>query len=405
MKVCVVGAGIVGCSTAYQLARLGCEVELIDEAARPGMVSSHANGAQLSYSYVEPLASPATLASLPGMLLSRNSPLRFVPQLDWRQWYWGLQFLAACTTRQVQAGTQTLLQLSQLSRDTLMDWMAQEGWAVDYQQSGKLVLCPSEASLQRQRRQVQFQRALGCEQELLGVQACVEREPALAAYAGRFAGGVWTADERVADPYRLCLELVGSARRLGATVALGTQLRGFDVHAGRVRAVHTSRGTLQADAFVLATGSQVARHAAQLGIYLPVYPIKGYSLTLPLQDERKAPRVSVTDLSMKTVFAPLGGRLRVAAMAEVAGYGLSIPPRRVAQMLASVDTLFPGACDMSHPERWAGLRPATPRSLPIIGRRKYANLYLNAGHGALGLTLAAGSAVALSEEILAAAKA
>lgn len=400
MKVCVIGAGIVGCSTAYQLARMGCDVRLVDEAAGPGLVTSYANGAQLSYSYVEPLASPHTLSSLPGMLLSPHSPLRFRPQLDWRQWYWCLQFLRACTRTQVESGTEKLLQMSRLSSDTLMEWMKNESWSFDYKLNGKLVLCPNLGSLKRQGRQVKFQGLLGCQQEILSARECVEKEPALQSYSEKFAGGVWTADERVGDPYQLCLELVKSAVRLSATVSFNTKIEGFVTTGTHLKAVRTSKGELTADAFVLATGVKASAHASKLGIYLPIYPIKGYSITVPMKGASRAPQVSVTDLARKTVFAPLGPSLRVAAMAEIGGHDLSIPEGRIKQMTASVDAVFPGLCDLTTTSPWAGLRPATPSSIPIIGRSQLRNLFLNVGHGALGLTLAAGSAVALSQELL-----
>lgn len=399
MKVCVIGAGIVGCSTAYQLARMGHEVHLVDEAAGPGLGTSNANGAQLSYSYVEPLASPHTLSGLPGILLSRGSPLRFRPRLDWRQWYWGFQFLKACTAKQVESGTRTLLQLSQLSRDTLTRWMESEDWSFDYKINGKLVLCPTRDSLKRQEAQIKFQSQFGCHQKILGVRECVEKEPSLQSYSGKFAGGVWTADERVADPYKLCQELLRSLVRMGANVSFNARVDDFVTTGERLDTVRTSKGDLRSDAFVLATGVMAPAHASKLGIYLPVYPIKGYSITLPIKGGRQAPKSSVTDLSLKTVFAPLAQNLRVAAMAEIGGHDLSIPGDRIKQMVASVKSVFPGLCDTSSTRPWAGLRPATPTSVPIVGRSRFKNLFLNVGHGALGLTLAAGSAVAISQEM------
>ncbi len=399
MKVCVVGAGIVGCSTAYQLARSGFEVHMVDSANGPGMGASLANGAQLSYSYVEPLASPHTLASLPGLLFSRNSPLRFTPQPDWRQWAWGLRFLAACTQRRARAGTQALLHLSALSRKTLDEWIASEKWDVDFDRNGKLVLCPDQASMDRQRQQIAFQAELGCDQTLLRAEECVAREPALQSYLPNFVGGVWTPDERVADPHKLCWALTRSLVEHGGVTSFGTHVQGAVIREKQVAALKTTQGDIEADAFVIATGPSAARHGAIFGLYLPVYPIKGYSITVPIRDARKAPNVSVTDLSRKTVFAPLGGRLRVAAMAEVAGYSTHVPPDRVQRMLDSVSATFPGACHLVQPTSWAGLRPATPDAVPIVGQRKYSNLFFNVGHGALGLTLAAGSAAALVEEM------
>lgn len=400
MKVCVVGAGIVGCATAYQLALQGCEVHLVDSERGPGRGTSFANGAQLSYSYVEPLASPATLLGLPSMLLSRDSPLRFRLRLDARQWWWCLKFLSACNTRQSRQGTRELLMLAQLSRATLEAWMHREAWQFSFQRNGKLVLCPDDESLRRQAAQVRFQSELGCQQTVLSPQACVDKEPALGGYLGRFSGGVWTADECVGDPHALSLQMTESLLRLGGQVRFETAVTGFSVKGGRIAAAQTPGGALDADVFVIANGAAAPKLAASVKVSLPICPIKGYSITLPIRSTEKAPSVSVTDLGRKTVFAPLGGRLRVAAMAEVVGHDLSIPRSRIQQMVKAADTLFPGACEFHETQPWAGLRPATPTAVPVIGQMGPANLYVNAGHGALGFTLAAGSAVVLGRQIM-----
>ncbi len=398
MRVIVVGAGIVGCASAYQLQRQGYEVTLVDAQSESGRVSSYANGAQLSYSYVEPLASPATLRALPRMLLERGSALRFRPRWDARQWAWGMQFLAACTRQRADAGTRQLLELARRSRHTLEQWMVEEPWRVHFARNGKLVLCRDEASLQRQAQQVALQAQLGCQQELLDARQCARLEPALAPVIDQYAGGVWTESECVADPFLLCQELVQGLVRRGGTLALGQSVRSFEQRGGTVRAVHTERGILPCDTVVIAAGVESARLAAQLGTTLPIYPIKGYSITLPVIEPKKLARCSITDLSTKTVFAPLGPSLRVACAAELVGEDVQIAPERITQMLHAVDRLFAGACDLSAPQTWAGLRPATPDSLPIIGRLTphLSNVYVNAGQGALGLTLAAGSAVQLA---------
>jgi D-amino-acid dehydrogenase len=397
MKVCVIGAGVIGCATAYELARQGNDVHLLDAEQAPGLGTSYANGAQLSYSYVEPFASPATLRGLPKMLLSRGSAVRFRPRWDWRQWAWGLQFLRACSARQSLQGTAQLLQLARASRDTLAQWMADEAWSFGFEENGKLVLCPTPDSLRQQQRQVALQATLGCQQEVLSVRECLDKEPALQAAPGLpWAGGVWTRDECIGDPHRLCLDLVASLRQRGGTVSFGVSARSFVRNAGRVRAVVTDQGVITADAFVLAAGPRVVPLAAKLGIYLPIYPIKGYSITVPFRDGAQRPRASVTDLGRKTVFAPLGTHLRVAAMAEVGATGLNVPADRVQTMRDAVAQTYPGLCDLDAPAVWAGLRPATPTSVPIVGCWRASNVYLNVGHGALGLTLAAGSAVALS---------
>ncbi|WP_050797436.1 D-amino acid dehydrogenase [Hylemonella gracilis] len=400
MKVCVIGAGIVGCATAYQLALQGWEVHLLDQAPGAGRGTSFANGAQLSYSYVEPLASPATLRGLPAMLLSSDSPLRLRLRADVHQWTWCLRFLQACTARQSRLGTRELLLLAQLSRETLDSWMDREDWRFSFQRNGKLVLCPDAESLRRQQAQLQFQSTLGCRQTLLTPQECVDREPALRTSIDQFAGGVWTADECVGDPHALSLEMTGSLQRLGGQVHFDTRVTGFIVIGDRVAAALTPGGAFAADAFVIANGVEARRLAASVRVTLPIYPIKGYSITLPVRASDKAPRVSVTDLGRKTVFAPLGGRLRVAAMAELVGHDLSIPPGRIQQMMDAARQMFPEACEFQDPQPWAGLRPATPTAVPIIGQRGPANLYINAGHGALGFTLAAGSAQVLGRQML-----
>lgn len=400
MKVCVIGAGVIGCATAYELTRRGHDVHLLDSERGPGLGTSYANGAQLSYSYVEPFASPATLRGLPKMLLSRGSAVRFHPRWDWRQWAWGLQFLRACSARQSLQGTAQLLQMAQASRAMLEQWMREEHWSFGFEENGKLVLCPTPESLRLQERQVALQAAMGCRQEVLSVGECLEKEPALQSAPGLpWAGGVWTRDECIGDPHRLCGDMVASLQKWGGQVSWGVRATSFRRHGERVAAVVTSEGEIAADAFVMAAGPRVVALAARLGIYLPVYPIKGYSITVPFRPGVHRPRASVTDLGRKTVFAPLGDQLRVAAMAEVGATGLDVPPDRVRTMVDAVAQTYPGLCDLEAPAVWAGLRPATPTSVPIVGRWRGSNVYLNVGHGALGLTLAAGSAVVLSRQM------
>ena len=399
MHVLVVGAGIVGCATAYQLLRDGHTVELVDAQPQAGRMSSFANGAQLSYSYVAPLASPDTLRALPKLLLEKDAALHFEMRMDWRQWLWGLRFLLACRSTQAQRGTRTLLELAALSRHTLELWLKEEAWDIDFARNGKLVLCKDAASLAQQTAQVRLQASMGSKQELLTAEQCVAREPALAAAGHAYAGGVWTESECVADPFKLCQQLVQRIAARGGKLRFSHQVESVALRQGRFYALQTSQTCLQADACVITAGAATPALCEPLGIHLPIYPIKGYSLTLPILQPSKVARCSITDLASKTVFAPLGQTLRVAAAAELVGHDLKIQSHRVAQMLAAVEGLFPGACDLSQPVTWAGLRPATPTSLPIIGASRIPHLMINAGQGALGLTLAAGSAMRLSEAL------
>jgi D-amino-acid dehydrogenase len=401
MHVLVIGAGLIGCATAYQLLHSGHTVELLEAAPDVGRGSSLANGAQLSYSYVEPLANPATLRSLPKLLLERESAFKLRPQVDPQQWRWLLAFARACTQTQASAGTRELLALASLSRHTLETWMQEQSdWAVSFARNGKLVLCRDQAMLDRQAAQVRLQAQWGCDQQVLSREACIAQEPTLARSSTPFVGGVWTASECVADPHLLCQALAKSAMKRGAKLHVNHTVTGWEVKYGRFAAVQTSQARLEADACVIAAGTASVQLARQLGIHLPIYPIKGYSLTLQLRKPQHVARCSITDLGLKTVFAPLRGQLRIAAAAEIVGHDVRIDHARVQQMLRAADALFPGACDAQDPQAWAGLRPATPNSLPIMGASQIPGVWLNVGHGALGLTLAAGSAVQLVQKLI-----
>lgn len=391
MKVCVIGAGVVGCATAYELCSAGHEVVLVDAKASPGEGASFANGGQLSYSYVEPLASPATLRALPAMLLDKNSPLRWRPTADLAQWMWGLRFLVACNSRQVEQSTHRLLAMAELSRSTLEEWMTRDALDFNFTRNGKLVLCPDAATLKRQRQQLAMQAYTGVAQQLLDREQCLAVEPALANYRG-FAGGVWTERECAGDPHLFCQAVVAAAQKRGLQYVFDAPVQAFAFRREQATSIETAKGRLEADAFVLATGAQAPVLARQLGERLPIYPIKGYSVTLALKPGQNIPAVNVTDLSKKMVLAPLGGKLRVAAMAEFIGHDLAVAPGTLERIIRAVEKIYPDACELAQSKAWAGLRPATPTSVPIIRPSRISNVTLNVGHGALGFTLAAGSA-------------
>ncbi len=404
MHICVLGAGIVGLATAWQLQRDGHQVTVVDRAA-PGHGASGGNGAQLSYSYVAPLADPSIWKQLPHLLLSPTSPLKLRPQLDPQQWRWGLAFLAACNAQTASATTARLLALAARSRSGFEAMRAElsphmEG-DCDFAASGKLVLYRSEQSLAGARRQVELQRTLGSEQRIVTPEECAALEPALEGYHREIAGAVYTPSECAADCLKVCEALTAALRTRGVRFVLDAEIQGFDLRAGRVHAVQTTGGAIEAEAFVMALGSASARFGRQLGAYVPVYPLKGYSITLETDDAPgAAPVVSVTDSARKTVFARLGSRLRVAGMAELVGYDRRIPDDRIDTLVAATRAVFPRASrDFARVSPWTGMRPATPTGVPVTGRLAGApaNLLFNTGHGALGFTLAFGSAQELAD--------
>lgn len=405
-RVAVLGAGIVGLATAWQLQRDGFEVTVIDRA-QPGSGTSFGNGAQLSYAYVQPLADPSIWAQLPKLLFSRESPFSLSLRLDPAQWAWGLRFLAACRSDVSARSTAELLALAEESRAALDTMLADTQADCDYTASGKLVMFGSEDSFAAARRQLELQRLLGgADQHALTLAQCLHIEPALAGAAAQHVGGIYTPGECAADCARLCGALHGVLQARGVRFLLGAPLGAVRREGDRLVAVQVAEEWVEADHFVAALGSGVAAFARQFGAYLPVYPLKGYSLSFDLPNvPGLAPQVSVTDAQRKVVFARLGQRLRVAGLAELAGHDTRIEARRVAQLQKAAREVFPLACAGSDTQPWAGLRPATPTGVPMLGRVAGApdNLLFNAGHGALGFTLAAGSAQRLSKTLQAAA--
>ena len=405
MQVCVLGAGIVGLATAYELHQRGMQVTVIDQA-QPGAGASGGNGAQLSYSYVQPLANAGLWQQLPELLLSPRSPLKMRPQWDVHQWRWGLQFLRACNRRTAERSTQHLLALAALSRHGFEAMRQAEQLDCDFSSTGKLVLYSTPAGLAAAQRQMELQRAWGSEQESVSPQRCVEIEPALQHYQRSIAGAIHTPSECAADCLAVCQGLHRILAARGVRFVLGARIEGFVRRAQRIAAVQTSAGAIEAQQFVLALGSASHQAAQTLGFRLPVYPLKGYSITLNTTDAANAaPRVNVTDAARKVVFARIGQRLRVAGMAELVGHNHHIPPARIQSLREATRALFPGCSDFGELRPWTGMRPATPTGVPLVGRHPHApdNLLLNTGHGALGFTLAFGTAAQVVELVATAA--
>lgn len=395
--VCILGAGIVGLATAWRLQRDGHTVTVID-SAHSGAGASAANGAQLSYSYVQPLADPSIWRQLPKLLLASDSPLKLRLQMDPHQWAWGLRFLAACRASVSRDTTTRLLRLAAQSRLVFDALRLETPLDDDHSTTGKLVLYPNEASFASARQQMALQRTLGSEQHALSPAECVAIEPALAHHASRFHGAVYTPSEAAADCLKVCQSLERLLRALGVRFLLGTPVQGLVRKSDRVVEVLTPAGPVHADAFVMALGTGSRRLAASLGLRVPVYPLKGYSITLDIpggtEGGANVPRVNVTDAGKKIVFARIGQRLRVAGMAELVGEDRRISEERIAALVTATQEIFPQAGPFENVSPWAGLRPATPKGLPVLGRLPGgpANLLFNTGHGALGFTLAFGSA-------------
>ena len=403
--VAVLGAGIVGITTAYFLDKAGHQVTVIERNAHAGLETSYANGGQLSYSYVAPLAGPGVVPKIPPWLLRADSPLRFYPKFDLDQWRWCINFVRACNRPQAEISTVHLLRLAYYSRDLIHDIVANEPITFDYRRNGKLVIFSDAASFDGAKRTLDFQRAFGSEQNALDGNECLALEPALQHIKKRVVGGIHTPSEDAGDCHDFCVAMESLLRKRGVKFLTSTSVDKFDCNATgtRINAVSTSVGDIECDAFVMAMGAANAWHAKRLGFYLPIYPLKGYSLTLDTSKATNfasAPRISVTDSAYKVVYALLGNELRIAGMADIAGYDTALDMVRVKLLINQAKAVFPNAGDYSADLKpWCGLRPATPKGTPILGASPITNLFLNAGHGALGWTLASGCAKVVSDLI------
>lgn len=394
--VLVVGAGVVGCATAYLLARAGHRVRLLDRASACAQGASYANGAQLSYSFVEPLATPSLVSKLPGIILGRDPALRFEPRASFAQWRWGAQFLLSCRERVVDATTQSLLQLAESSRIEIRN-LLDDGLQFGYAKSGKLVLLNSLLAQQRACDTVWRQQRFGARQRLLSRNDVVALEPALAPTQSQFVGAIWSEDDALCDPQRLCTALIDAAREHDFEVTFDCAVLGFRVEPRRITHLLTTAGDLVASAVIVANGVDAPALLRKLGIAAPIEPIKGYSITIPAAELRNMPRISITDLAKKIVYAPLEDHLRVAGFAELSSRDTQAHEAKIRSLLEATRARFGLSENLGNLSAWAGLRPATPTAHPIIGRRKYENLFLNVGHGALGLTLAMGSARSIEQ--------
>ena len=390
MKALVLGAGVAGVACAYYLWRDGHDVTVLDRNEGVALETSFANGGQLSYSYVAPLASASVIPKIPPWLLRRDSPLRFRPELDFDQWRWILEFLAACNDATADRTTERLLRLAFYSRDLMHDLVRTHEMDFDYVQNGKLVVHTDRQSYESARRLMEYQRTLGAEQEALDAKACVELEPALEHMAGRMCGAIYTPSEDAGDTYKFCNELkrIMTSGPNPVAYRFGVEIERLLPWHGRLMGVETSHGVMEADHYVLALGTNAPYLLKPLGIRVPIYPLKGYSLSLPITNERAAPRISVTDFKRKVVYARLGDDLRVAGMADLSGRRAVIDGERVDQLVSEVKNTFPEATDFRKLGPWCGMRPATPKGTPVLGATPHANLWLDVGHGALGFTLA-----------------
>jgi len=398
MKHCVViGGGVVGLTTAWALLERGHSVTLIEREGEVAQGASRANGGQLSYRYVSPLADAGVPLKALRWLLDPDGPLRFKPEWRWAQWAWLIDFLRNCRGPVNRRMTERLLALGAYSQASFarLQASAELGDAIALRAPGKLVVYRKLAEFARVAARVNGSSG----EQALSHDDCVALEPALADTEATLAGGIFTPGEAVADCHAFCRALFARlSAHSGFRGRLAMSVEGFqrDSH-GAVHGVRAGLGDISADAVILAAGLASRALAATAGVALPIYPLKGYSLTAPIREGDRPPEVSVTDFEKKILYARIGRELRVAAMVDLVGDDLSLDAARLASLQRSVRATFPHAADYDHASPWAGLRPATPRGAPIVGASGVPGLWLNVGHGALGFTFSFATANIVAE--------
>jgi D-amino-acid dehydrogenase len=399
VKIAVLGAGVIGTTSAWYLAQAGHEVTVLERRPAAGLETSFANGGQISAGHAEPWAKPEVLPKILRWLGREDAPLLFRPRADLAQWLWGMRFLVECLPGRFERNCRTLAGLALYSRERLRELRAKTALRYDELTRGILHFATSQRDFEALAQHAESMRALDIRREVKTGAECLALEPALQYAEARIAGGVYTPADESGDAHRFTQELAARAAEKGVRFATSTSVIAVERAGGEIQGLETTTGKLTADAYVVALGAYSAPFLRTLGMRIPVYPLKGYSITLPLgpAEEAAAPTVSLTDEGRKIVISRLGARLRAAGTAELAGYDTSINDVRCAAIVRRVRQLFPQLGAATTVERWSGLRPATPNNVPIIGPAPLRRLWLNTGHGTLGWTLACGSAAALAD--------
>jgi D-amino-acid dehydrogenase len=397
VKVIVLGSGVIGVTTAYYLARAGHEVTVVDRQPKPALETSFANAGEVSPGYSSPWAGPGVPVKAIKWLLMRHGPLVIWPKLDPVMWIWMLKMLRNCTSARYAVNKSRMIPIAEYSRDCLRELRGEIGIHYDERSRGTLQLFRKQAQLDHTGGDIAVLKQYGVPYEVLDRDGCIAAEPALASVREKFVGGMRLPQDETGDCHMFTDALAAEAAKLGVQFKFNTGIERLETDGAKITGVVTSAGKLQADAYVAALGSWSPRLLKPIGVYVPVYPVKGYSITVPVIDEDGAPVSTVMDESYKVAITRLGDRIRVGGTAEISGYSNSLDTARRATLDHSLTDMFPCGGDLARATFWCGLRPMTPDGPPVIGATRYSNLHLNTGHGTLGWTMACGSARVLAD--------
>ncbi len=397
MKIVILGSGVIGTTSAWYLAAAGHEVTVLDRQPGPALETSFANAGEVSPGYASPWAAPGIPVKAIKWMFMKHSPLFLRPSLDPAFWRFGLAMLRNCNSAAYEVNKSRMVPIAEYSRDLLRTLRAETGISYDERMQGTLQLFRTEKLLAGAAKDVHVLADLGVPHEVLDVEGCVRVEPALARVREKFVGGLRLPGDETGDCFKFTNALRDLATARGVEFRYGVDITGLLAEGDRIAGVATSAGPVTADAYVVALGSYSPLLLKRHGIDLPVYPVKGYSLTVPITDPAGAPESTVMDEYHKVAITRLGDRIRVGGMAELDGYSTTLHPSRRATLEHVVTDFYGAGGDATKGSFWAGHRPMTPDGPPVIGRAKFSNLWLNTGHGTLGWTMACGSGAVLAD--------
>ena len=399
MRIVILGAGVIGVTSAYYLAKAGHDVTVLDRQPGPALETSFANAGEISPGYASPWAAPGIPLKALQWMFMEHSPLIIRPGAALGGWRWMWAMLANCTESAYALNKGRMVRLAEYSRDCMIALRDETGIQYDQRTQGTLQVFRTQKQLDGVAKDIEVLRDGGVPFEVLDAAGCATVEPGLAAVRDKLVGGLRLPNDETGDCFKFTNELYQRAEALGVKFLFSRQVSRLSVENGRIRAAETEQGPVEGDVFVSALASYGPSFLKNLGIDLPVYPVKGYSITVPIVDAARAPVSTVMDETYKVAITRLGDRIRVGGMAEIAGFTLDLPPARQETLTQSVEGLFAGAGDQSRASFWTGLRPMTPDGTPVLGVTRYDNLFLNTGHGTLGWTMACGSGQVLADLI------
>ncbi|MGK0270468.1 MAG: D-amino-acid dehydrogenase [Cocleimonas sp.] len=392
MHIIILGSGVIGVTNAYYLAKEGHKVTVIDRQSSAGLETSFANAGQISPGYSAPWAAPGVPQKAVKWILSKYAPLIVNFNPEWDKIKFIVRMFSNCTEKAYSINKDRMVRLAEYSRQCLIELDKEIAFDYNHERKGTLQIFRTETQLKSSAKDIAVLKENNVPFELLDADGCVEVEPGLADVKNDIKGGLRLLNDMTGDCFKLTTQLMEKCREMGVEFMFDTSINKLNMSDGKISSVDTSAGDLTADKYIMALGCYSTQLLKEVGIDSPVYPVKGYSLTLPVINEDAAPISTIMDETYKVAVTRLGNRIRVAGVAELTGYDLSIGEKQRDTMRHVIANLFPNGTDLTDDNIWCGLRPMTPDGTPIIGKTDIPNLFLNTGHGTLGWTMSFGSA-------------